>query len=267
FRFLDLPGEVRNKIYAMTLSKTQQALIKYRPRHASLRPRKAESDKKPSRRPYMGLTQVCRQIRQEYRPLYLREQPIGLDMVDLNPYLKAFYPITDSDGMVSKSDYSMRSVTVALNYHISSLEKCKKGIDLWPMLNIWANAYRLEAGFGRYSHHGYQSELDGEAKDMYRLFGRRVLEDRSCTALVVAWRDLLREGKLAAVRVHRAWKKNEGPYIEILFKPEHKESWMDAEVSEPPEDWLNKYGFTEMEYFNIKVGVVVDSPVKTGLKK
>ncbi|ORX93932.1 hypothetical protein BCR34DRAFT_230087 [Clohesyomyces aquaticus] len=264
FRFLDLPGEIRNRIYHYTMQHKRQALVVHLPRRASLRRRKKTS---PSHRPWVGLTQVSSQIRREYHPLYLLSQEIGLDLVDTQKYLDTFYPpdITNTASHVG-------NVTIAVADNVQELEKGEKGVNIWPLLDMWANSHRIEAGFGRYYRNRYVPEVDGEAKDLYRLFGRKVMEGRKCSSMNRLWRHILREKQLAEVRIHRKPANNAAPFLQILFKPEYKQDWMVddglAPTSQVPKEWKVNHGFGRMEHFGIKVGVLqtIKSELKSELK-
>lgn len=124
----------------------------------------------------------------------------------------------------------------------------------------------------------------------YRLFGRCVLPNRSCSQMNMVWRTILRSRALSSVRVHRqprARRLGAGdlvaavasrsraagmsvapprnsvqvvkPYIHIIFKKECAEPWMNKFESHIPKhpDWLAARGFGAMEYFDIKVGVAL----------
>lgn len=110
-----------------TYGRPKQALLVYRPRIASLRPRtrldrgrtlasdlagqeqdeeilsasnksgrsaksKVKTELRETNRPFWGLTQVCRQMRIEYRPIYMAKQEIGMDLTEIVDYLQTFYP-------------------------------------------------------------------------------------------------------------------------------------------------------------------------------
>lgn len=273
FRFLELPGgkynqrfvtshmtyfcpEIRNKIYKITLDASRQVLLKHLPKRATLRPRPQPTNPfRRSRRPYVGLTQVCRQIRAEYHPWYMGKLDVAMDLTEINDYFETFYPITGKKRDASNDDL-IGNVTIALNYIMSPQEKDPKGVDIWPVLDCWANYYRIELGLGRYGDAGYYSEVDGEAKDVYRLVCRTIYPGKVVGPVNQYWRDILREQKLAAVRIHRAPAAPDVPYFHILFKQECKEAWMTQEVSDPPADWLERHGFDDMEYFGVKVGAV-----------
>jgi hypothetical protein len=183
------------------------------------------------------------------------ELEVAVDLIEINKYLETFYPIT---GMKRDSikDTLIGNVTIALHYIMSDAEKDPRGIDIWPILDRWANYYRIELGFGRYGYADYDSEADGESKDMYRFVCRQVLPERMVGPVNQNWKAIVRDQKLAAVRIHRAPAAPDVPYFHILFKAEHKEAWMTQEVSDPPGSWLEQHGFGDMEYFEVRVGAV-----------
>ncbi|KAF2790166.1 hypothetical protein K505DRAFT_191869, partial [Melanomma pulvis-pyrius CBS 109.77] len=337
FRFLDLPGEIRNEVYRLTTLDAKQALLVHLPRRASLRPRSEASapdyaaqldppelepkkvakktDKKDDKavkrewvRPFFALTQVCRLIRGEYRPIYMLTQEIGMDFVKIGTFVECFFPplsrsissSSDSTGATSIStmDWTtpyLGNLTIALSYNLTVEETGPLGTDILPLLDTWANSERIEAGFGRYhdpsrSSLPYNADADGEAKDMYRLFGRKVEPGRKCGKMNMKWRIVLRGRWLAEVRVVRqpvrgyldAAEPPDGgprspttpltpitrngvtfipyeprlprPYFQILFKNEFKEEWMTSEDAPIPDNWLEDHGFGRMEHFYLKVG-------------
>ncbi|KAF1837629.1 hypothetical protein BDW02DRAFT_106444 [Decorospora gaudefroyi] len=331
FRFMDLPGEIRNAIYMHTHTQRRQALLVYRPRLATLRSRtrvdrgrtlasdiaeKKQDEElsttmtrrsagshstgpKPTliprgtNRPFWGLTQVCQQIRQEFRPIYLKKQEIGMDLTQIVDYLQTFYPSAPEEtaklappGERTGDMPFHGNLTIAVGDKPNNLEQATEGIDVFPLLDIWANSFKIEAGFGRYLKVNYVPETDGEAKDLYRLFGRRVLRNRTCSAMNSMWRTILRNHVLESVCVHRkpappaaAGPGSGGllvaryfhaaaappgpmvpatvtkPYMHIIFKKECAEPWMTQFESVIPKDWLAERGFSGMEHFDVRVGV------------
>ncbi|CAA9962697.1 hypothetical protein PTMSG1_06071 [Pyrenophora teres f. maculata] len=314
FRFMDLPGELRNEVYKHVFDNPKQALLVHRPRLATLRSRtrvdrgrtlasdivEQEHDeelstanktargsakpKGPSRetnRPFWGLTQVCQQLRKEFHPIYMSKQEIGMDLTEIVQYLKTFYPTASEelDKLAApgerKADMPfVGNITIAVGDKPSEMERSKEGIEIVHLLDIWANSFKIETGFGRYLKAHYVPQTDGEAKDLYRLFGRRVLWDQSCSAMNSLWRTILRTRALASVRVHRKPARTVAatvmrttgpqapvpetqPYIHIVFKKEFAEPWMTEYESVIPKkaDWLFDRGFNVMEYFDVRVGV------------
>lgn len=146
---------------------------------------KALSDpKKPSRRkygplprdtnrPFFGLTQVCRLLRHEYRPIYLQKQEIGMDLTEMVEYLQTFY--YDAPGLFAQLQAPgarqkdlpyTGNLTIAVGDKANEKELRAEGIEIKPLLDIWANSFKIEAGFGRYMKARYVPESDGEAKDL-----------------------------------------------------------------------------------------------------
>ncbi|KAF2125063.1 hypothetical protein P153DRAFT_400560 [Dothidotthia symphoricarpi CBS 119687] len=95
FKFLELSGELRNHIYEYAAEWTYRCFpvicqaqkpTRRRSRTSTEEPEKPES--KPI--PYAGLTQVCSQIRSEFRPLWLSGHKIPVHA--LERYFKIFLP-------------------------------------------------------------------------------------------------------------------------------------------------------------------------------
>ncbi|RMZ67600.1 hypothetical protein GMOD_00001548 [Pyrenophora seminiperda CCB06] len=312
FRFMDLPGELRNEVYEHIFNDPKQALLVHRPRLATLRSstridrgrtlpsdinerehqelstgkNKSRGSTKPnsiprdSNRPFWGLTQVCQQLRKEFRPIYMYKQEVGIDLTEIVSYLHAFYSTVPNElsklagpGERETDMPFVGNLTIAVGDRPNELERSKQGIEIVSLLEIWANSIKIEAGFGRYMKPFYAPETDGEAKDLYRLFGRRVLKNRCCSGMNIAWRTALRTRALASVRIHR---KPETvfpvpplppippiatpftkPYIHIIFKKAFARRWMTEFESVIPKcpDWIYEHGFNAMEHFDIRVGV------------
>lgn len=183
----------------------------------------------------------------------LRQQT-ALDLPDLNKYIGTFYPGTDTFPLRRTGNFA-----IAIRDKITAAEKRGAGLDLWPLISLWAMCYRVQASFGQYYFRGYDGAQDGEAKNFYRLFCRRVEEDCTLSSCNHAWMDVLAGGKLAAVYVQRDVSTSLDPYIHIIFKPEYKKMWMIGEFSPAPTAWLEEHGFAEMEHFDIEVGIVDDT--------
>lgn len=124
-------------------------------------------------RPFFGFTQVCRLIRREFRPWYMQRQEVGMDLTEVVKYLQAFYhdaPALLEDLSTSndrKIDMPFTgNLTIAVGDKAKEVEKSADGVDVWPLLDLWANSYKIEAGFGRYMQVHYDARADGEAKDL-----------------------------------------------------------------------------------------------------
>lgn len=193
-------------IYTFTGSNSRQALLVHRPRLASLRSRtqldrhrtlqsdlveqeqsaalpgaarrsqrktKSGTLARETNRPFFGLTQVCRLLRQEFRPIYMQRQEIGMDLVDVVKYLGVFY-LEAAEHLKKLSTANDRkldmpftgNLTIAVGDKIRDVEKTKDGVNIYPLLDLWANSLKIEAGFGRYMQAHYDATTDGEAKDL-----------------------------------------------------------------------------------------------------
>ena len=124
-------------------------------------------------RPFFGLTQVCHLLRQEFRPMYMQRQEIGMDLLEVVPYLDTFYPEAAGlvKGLSTSNDRKIDmpftgNLTIAVGDKVKEIEKAADGVDVLPLLDIWANSFKIEAGFGRYMQAHYDATADGEAKDL-----------------------------------------------------------------------------------------------------
>jgi len=127
-----------------------------------------------SRRPFVSLTQVCQQIRKEFLMTYISNQEVGIDLMETAQYMAAFY----NPGMLRIIEPVPEQVlpfqgnlTIAVPLtDLTPLEKGEKPkclvTDILPLLDVWANAAYIEAGFGRYADPAYSPDQDGEAKDL-----------------------------------------------------------------------------------------------------
>lgn len=127
---------------------------------------------KESNRPFVGLTQVCQQIRKEFYAYYIAMQEIGMDLTNTSKYVETFFnpnvpfSYADSPDQTIKNMPFRGNITIAVAEKILPIEKTIGWIDVLPLLTTWANSAHIEAGFGRYSRKEYRPESDGEAKDM-----------------------------------------------------------------------------------------------------
>jgi hypothetical protein len=141
-------------------------------RHSSKKEGK-NATKRETNRPFWGLTQVCRQVRTEFRPIYMQRQEIGMDLTEIVRYLATFYPEAPSEfaklitGGVRGPDLPFNgNLTIAVGDKPVDLERSVNGIEVVPLLDLWANSWKIEAGFGRYLKANYAPQTDGEAKDL-----------------------------------------------------------------------------------------------------
>ncbi|KAF2249769.1 hypothetical protein BU26DRAFT_563662 [Trematosphaeria pertusa] len=76
FPFLELPAEVRNRIYEFAVENNRVRIAK--------RPGKGCTPI------FLNFTKVCRLIRTEYRPLYLRRTHALVTLADVDSYVSVF---------------------------------------------------------------------------------------------------------------------------------------------------------------------------------
>lgn len=96
-----------------------------------------------------------------------------MDLIDVVKYLGVFYPEA-ADHLKNLSNANDRkldmpftgNLTIAVGDKIKDVEKTKEGVDVSPLLDLWANSFKIEAGFGRYMQAHYDATADDEAKDL-----------------------------------------------------------------------------------------------------
>lgn len=181
--------ELRNMVYEETLADTmEQAMLVYRPRIATLRSRTRQARGRPlpaeqldiktsgrelraaaereSSRPYCGLTQVSRQVRHEYLTWYLERQEVCLDLADIVKYASVFYDRAQLDPDTAALDDAPWKgyLTIAISDTVKPIER--GGLELWPLLDLFANSENIRAAFGRYLRGSITAPDDGEGKDL-----------------------------------------------------------------------------------------------------
>ncbi|KAI4626467.1 hypothetical protein J4E83_003618 [Alternaria metachromatica] len=77
FRFLDLPSELRNRVYEIAAAAGDEPLVITR------RPHREDGN-------YAGLTRTCVQIRAEYRPMQRRSAKLSVCFSDLEDFTQTF---------------------------------------------------------------------------------------------------------------------------------------------------------------------------------
>ncbi|KAI8932550.1 hypothetical protein NX059_010725 [Plenodomus lindquistii] len=84
---LTLPAEIRNNIYTFCteLPWDEESPLLTKGKSARATPRGHTG------RQYFALTQVCQQIRCEYRPLWLRDSSVRIMFKDLHPFMHIYY--------------------------------------------------------------------------------------------------------------------------------------------------------------------------------
>ncbi|KAI4930265.1 hypothetical protein J4E85_004891 [Alternaria conjuncta] len=141
FRFMDLPGELRNRIYGMAIEWSFRCFPMTHEKPKKSRRGKAIEGKAPAITqakplPYIGLTQVCSLIRTEFRPLWLSTHLFPL--FALEGYFKAFFPVLRGGSRLSEDirkrikSYSKTTGTLRLWIRMD----CLKHVDVLPLLKF-----------------------------------------------------------------------------------------------------------------------------------
>jgi hypothetical protein len=101
------------------------------------------------------------------------KQEVGMDLTNVVAYLETYY--SGASDLLSKlaipgereADLPFSgNITIAVGDRVQNAEKKVDGVDVMPVLDVWANSYKIEAGFGRYVKELYIPMRDGEAKDL-----------------------------------------------------------------------------------------------------
>ncbi|KAF2792520.1 hypothetical protein K505DRAFT_362834 [Melanomma pulvis-pyrius CBS 109.77] len=97
-RFMDIPAELRNLIYEYCV---EEPRCTFSTKTVYLTKRKPDQDavhtvrrgrRKQWIRQFFALTQVCRQIRSEFRPIYMKDNQTWIRIKDSAEYIETFFP-------------------------------------------------------------------------------------------------------------------------------------------------------------------------------
>ncbi|KAG9185799.1 hypothetical protein G6011_07130 [Alternaria panax] len=110
FHFLDLAAEIRNRIYDLVAE-----------------PPEPNETRSPGNGVNIGLTQVCRQIRNEFRNIYLQKMPFAVTRKDIESFVKAFFWLDDTDQKAPTGHYPT---------HVHYLHTQSTTTDILPLLNL-----------------------------------------------------------------------------------------------------------------------------------
>ncbi|KAF2638771.1 hypothetical protein P280DRAFT_550868 [Massarina eburnea CBS 473.64] len=132
-RFLELPPEVRNRIYDYAIETVYHGWSSYH--FPSLLVRDCTHNQYPlpylSSRNFFGLTQVNEQIRTEYRPIWLHKSSILIKAKHVTEFLHSFYGL-------KKDNYSMAPKLLQISWHME--EDLDEELDLTDLLEIRARS-------------------------------------------------------------------------------------------------------------------------------
>ncbi|KAF9697510.1 hypothetical protein EKO04_004118 [Ascochyta lentis] len=125
---LDLPGELRNRIYNFTV---EEGTIRFQ------RNQEPPNSNSTTKRQFFSLTQVCRSIRSEFSPLYRARTLVSLTPENLYEYISIFLTppnITDDQ------------ITGLITLNLTANPNTTSCIDLKPLLQLLQRAKNLHVG-------------------------------------------------------------------------------------------------------------------------
>jgi hypothetical protein len=139
FRFLDLPAELRNRIYKFTMEGVSRtAISRNRPTDAPGSRRRnfrrlrgvAYSTNKLRMSPFLGLLQICQAIRSEYRPWYIGQSPMYVSNMQIYFHVFIERPKLNWKRAYDIFHESLQSIGIVLS-------RCEY-VDLLPLLRLKA---------------------------------------------------------------------------------------------------------------------------------
>ncbi|KAH6870163.1 hypothetical protein BKA58DRAFT_420770 [Alternaria rosae] len=110
FRFLDLAAEIRNRIYDFAAEAPPSNIIP-----------------KPGNGPTIGLIQVCRQIRDEFRKIYMQNVPFTVRDKDVVDFAIAFFETSHADQQAPIGQHPI---------HVFYLYPPSTNVDILPLLKL-----------------------------------------------------------------------------------------------------------------------------------
>jgi len=130
--------EIRNRIYDFC----EEELPYYSDHPGQLRKIVAPKGlpKNTRSRTFFSLTQACKQIRLEYRPLWLRQSVVLVDFIDLKEFLSTFYHIPSCPEAWYRD--APRELTVSWDHDMTEYGDNKTLIDIRLLLKLHAYSPR-----------------------------------------------------------------------------------------------------------------------------
>ncbi|KAH7093556.1 hypothetical protein FB567DRAFT_176069 [Paraphoma chrysanthemicola] len=152
---LDIPGEVRNRIYEVARKGFAPTVTLRSP----FLDYSDEDDVPPNpyvSRPFLGLTQTCRQIRTEFLPIYFRTLDVCLDYSDVYDYLAAFI----WQGQLNEGP-KFDEFNICLSNDIQTLyghtENTYERMNIAPLLRLYKTMPDFDLGF--IDNHDFHTSL------------------------------------------------------------------------------------------------------------
>ncbi|KAF1913200.1 hypothetical protein BDU57DRAFT_581743 [Ampelomyces quisqualis] len=215
FRFMDLPGELRNRIYEYAAEYAYRCFPPIFARKKNIKPRRAPTEHTALRLPHIGLTQANSQMRSEFRPMWLSTHKIPLAAME--SYLKAFFPPAKSKASPEARERlnGQFSTSNALRVWIRKSEI--NDVDITKLIR-----HALRFPDASITFHALS---DGEPEILASL--QDLLSNKTDR-----WINGLRGKKIKQVRLH--FIPGRSPCLEVQVNDRFATKWM-------REDWMNKW--------------------------
>ncbi|KAJ8113309.1 hypothetical protein OPT61_g4538 [Boeremia exigua] len=229
FRFLDLPGEIRNEIYSY-LVPHNDTMIK--PKKRTRRSTQASSSNQGS----LSLAHACRQLRWEFFALWAEQLPAihGQDFARFTQDFVIHGPLADFNA-------SMAVIVPTTNRH--------PAVDFLPAVKFWRDnadaAIGMEIAFLRDQLIGpyFKEDVAGPIQMAVVTMWALVTAHFECGAKEKErWGRFFDEAVLAVLLV---WEN--GPKIKLVVKRKYEEWWMGGAWlmrSNSTTEWFRKHGLT-----------------------
>ncbi|EUC27333.1 hypothetical protein COCCADRAFT_111991 [Bipolaris zeicola 26-R-13] len=242
FRFLDLPGEIRNRIYEVVIEISTRTFPNTYPKSTTSRRRGLRPDyevRRPPHKPlpFIGLTQTCTLIRMELRPLWLSTHRFPLFALD--GYFKSFFPPPLRANQASDeirqrvARYHHPGGTLRIWVNIDSLV----GIDILP-------AIKFHLRFPMYTF------------DLVSGHPRVTAEDRSAVSKFIhnpnaTWTRCIKQHIITQVRLQIMDRTPGMEFVRIVVKENQAPDWMKASWGHSDDDvkeYTARLGLEEVKW-------------------
>jgi len=198
--------ELRNRIY----NYAQEP----RDVHLTRKPTQQHEQTNKTHRQFFGLTQVCRQLRSEYLPMYMAQTKVHIQCVDSLLYINTFILPTGTDPKQARGD-----LTVQLPGQLyESRSELSTQRDIIHVVNLCGSAPQVNVAFALGDIPLSQSRFSG------RRIGR-ILHDLTKPEAMPELHDFIRD----SVEHLECWMyTEETSSLRFRTKKGHAEKWMDA---------------------------------------
>ncbi|KAF2792527.1 hypothetical protein K505DRAFT_362839 [Melanomma pulvis-pyrius CBS 109.77] len=236
---LSLPGEIRNLVYAYAVEKEVPENEYYTAPHIITLnpPPPPHHDEPPSTpllpiRQWWRLTQVCKQMRYEFYPLYMRRTEVRIRFRDSLQYLRTFFPTEGKD--------TNRIAAYNGNFKIMVEEmRGEKKLDILPLIKLCVRAPRVKCCFESTIAPlppDISDSADGrnQINGLNRLLSNELARPSILTGLSMFTRPPIT--KIYYSLPKHAWTSRWPtqsrflPKVRIMFRGEWRQEWMNGKI-------------------------------------